>query len=157
MISPCSWLRFALAAGSLAAAAALPAQTPAWQRALNPPVRIPFLSPEKLEESKRPAWAGQTLDASGHIQVETLEPSNHARVVRVVPGKTDVVVLDGGLYAGLQVGMALQVERFGTPVAKLVVVASEIQRSAALILADESVSAPLAGDDVSIVTYIPVQ
>ena len=157
MISRCSWLRFALAAGFLAVAAPLHAQTPAWQTALNPQVKVPFLSPEKIEESKRPAWAGQTLDATGHIRVETLSPSNHARVVRVVPGKADVVVLDAGLYAGLQVGMSLQVERFGTTVAKLVLVASDVQRSAGLIMADQSFSTPLPGDDVSIVTYIPVQ
>jgi hypothetical protein len=78
----------------------------------------------------RPSWADEPLEAS-----------NRATVARVVPGSADIVVLDGGLYQGIRTGVLCVVERADATdappaiVARLVVVASQPEHSAALITA----------------------
>jgi hypothetical protein len=83
---------------------------------------------------------------------ESLEPSGHARIARMVEGKADVVMLDGGLYQGFRTGVVCTVQREGAPVAQLIVVASEQHRAAALITALPNTVIITPGDEVRVST-----
>jgi len=104
-----------------------------------------------------PAPAAAVAPASHPAWVDdTLEPDGHARVARVVTGSPDVVVLDHGLYAGLRVGAPCLIERNGSTVAEIVVVASQSGHAAALIT-DEAKDVTLqAGDTVRLKTITNV-
>jgi hypothetical protein len=82
---------------------------------------------------------------------ESIEPSGHARIARMVEGKADVVMLDGGLYQGFRTGVVCTVQREGTPVAQLIIVASEEHRAAALVILPNSVIIT-PGDEVRVST-----
>jgi hypothetical protein len=85
---------------------------------------------------------------------ETLEPSNRAHISRVIEGKADVVLLDGGLYQGFRNGVDCVIMRKGAPVAQLVVVASQDTRSAALISNPGNIII-LPGDEVRVSSMSP--
>jgi len=83
---------------------------------------------------------------------ESIEPSGHARIARMLEGKADVVLLDGGLYQGFRTGVVCTVQREGTPVAQLIIVASEEHRAAALITDQPNSVIIKPGDEVSVST-----
>jgi hypothetical protein len=83
---------------------------------------------------------------------ESIEPSGHARIARMVEGKADVVMLDGGLYQGFRTGVVCTVQREGAPVAQLIIVASEEHRAAALITARPNTVIITPGDEVRVST-----
>jgi hypothetical protein len=88
----------------------------------------------------RPAWLDDDVD-----------PSHIARVASVQPGVADVVVLDGGLYENLRIGTPCLVLHNGTLVGEMVVVASNKEHAAALIIPRQIKGAVVAaGDDVSL-------
>jgi len=132
---------FVLLAAFAAAAPVAHAQNaamPGWEQLIVPqqpsaPMMIRPAAPT-VTVSNHPAWAE-----------ETLEPTNHANVLRVEPGPADVVVLDSGLYHGIRTGMKCIVEHNGESVAEIVIVASEPQKAAGLITAGTEVR---SGDSV---------
>ncbi len=73
-------------------------------------------------DNNRPRWVE-----------EPLAPTSGAHITRMVEGRADVVVLNGGYYQGFRNGVICNVEHGGTPVARLIVVSAEENRSAALI------------------------
>jgi hypothetical protein len=95
----------------------------------------------RVTTSDRPYWVD-----------ESLEPSDRARIARILNGKADVVLLDGGLYQGFRTGVVCTVQREGLPVAQLIIVASEEHRAAALITAQPNTVIITPGDEVRIST-----
>jgi len=85
---------------------------------------------------------------------ESIEPSGHARITRMVEGKAEVVLLDGGLYQGFRTGVVCTVQRNGESVAnvELIIVASEEHRAAALITALSNTVIITPGDEVRVST-----
>jgi len=85
---------------------------------------------------------------------ESIEPSNKAHIVRMAVGKADVVLLDGGLYQGFRNGVVCNLYRGGKSIdsVKLIVVASEEHRAAALIAALPTTVIITPGDEIRIST-----
>jgi hypothetical protein len=83
-----------------------------------------------------PAYVAGPLHSPGEAAVAAVVPSLQA----------DIVVLDGGLEAGLRKGMVCRVVRGAREIGEVVVVASRPQRSAALILALPAGETLQAGD-----------
>jgi len=83
---------------------------------------------------------------------ESLEPSGRAHIARIVDGKANVVLLDGGLYQGFRTGVVCTVQREGAPVTQLIIVASEEHRAAALITAQPNTVIITPGDEVRVST-----
>ncbi|HTB64007.1 MAG TPA: hypothetical protein VK737_10515 [Opitutales bacterium] len=108
-------------------------------------VRPPLLSQDTYHpahSTTRPDW----VDAP-------LVPTGHAHISRIAEGQADVVVLDGGLYQGFRNGVLCVIMRKDAAVAQLVVVATEEDRSAALITNQNGLSSPLMpGDEVRVST-----
>jgi hypothetical protein len=129
---------FCAAAGLLLAAAG-------WARAEYAPMEwhAPLLAgnASRATNPNRPYWVD-----------ESLEPSGRASITRIVEGKADVVLLDGGLYQGFRNGVVCNVQRKGLPVAQMIVVASEEHRAAALITAQPNTVIITPGDEVRIST-----
>jgi len=123
---------------TLAVATLLAAGSPA--RAQLTDWHAPMLAPgtSHTSHADRPSWVD-----------ETLEPTNRAQIVRMVEGKADVVLLDGGLYQGFRAGVVCTVQH-PTGSAQLIIVASEENRSAALIMSNDLILVP--GDVVRIST-----
>jgi hypothetical protein len=109
------------------------------------PVRPPLLSPDAYHpahSATHPDW----VDAP-------LVPTGHAHISGITEGHADVVMLDGGLYQGFRNGVLCVIMRKDAPVAQLVVVAAEKDRSAALITNQNGLSSPLIpGDEVRVST-----
>ncbi len=122
-----------LATALLAGAGAARAQTdtPEWH--------APMLAPGSRQpvDTLRPRWVD-----------EPLIPSSRARIERVVKGTDNVVVLDGGYYQGFRNGVICVVQHGDTPVARLIVVATEDNRCAALILDQPQDVILIPGDQV---------
>lgn len=95
----------------------------------------------RIANPNRPYWVD-----------ESIEPSGHARISRMVEGKAEVVMLDGGLYQGFRTGVVCTVQRSGLPVAQLIIVASEEHRAAALITALPNTVIITPGDEVRVST-----
>ncbi|MGA2051851.1 MAG: hypothetical protein ABSH19_00930 [Opitutales bacterium] len=87
---------------------------------------------------------------------DTLEPDGRARISRVVAGSPDIVVLDRGLYAGLRVGSPCLVDRNGTSVAELIVVATQPDCAVALITDQTKGITLQSGDQVRLKTITHV-
>lgn len=126
----------------LLSAAALALAAAGWARAQSPGVHPPLLP----ADAYRPAHSTTHPDWVD----DTLEPSNLAHISRIVEGKADVVLLDGGLYQGFRNGVACVIQRKGETVASLVVVATQETRSAALITNQLASIIPLPGDEVRV-------
>jgi len=106
------------AAAVLAASDVVRAQTPTEWHA-------PMLAPgtnRPVADTDHPRWV-----------LETLEPTNRARIERMVEGNADVVVLNSGYYQGFRNGVVCLVQH-RDQVVRLIVVAAEENRSAALIM-----------------------
>jgi hypothetical protein len=111
------------------------------------PVRPPLLAPDAYRPShnpNHPAWVD-----------EALEPANRAHITRIVEGKADVVLLDGGLYQGFRTGVNCVVTRKNAQgqdeaIVWLVVVASEENRCAALIHHQLENVTPMPGNEVRV-------
>jgi hypothetical protein len=101
----------------------------------------PAVAPTAVVVASHPSWVD-----------DTLEPDGRASIASVVSGSPDIVVLDHGLYVGFRVGTPCLVERNGTTVGELVVVASQPSRAAALITSQSASTALQAGDQVRLKT-----
>jgi len=113
-ISTCLLAAAVLAAGNGLCAQTAPAE---WHAPMLPPG-----ANRPAADTDHPRW----------VQ-ETIEPTNRAHIARMLEGHADVVVLDSGYYQGFRDGVVCLVQRGNTPVARLMVVATEENRCAALI------------------------
>ena len=85
---------------------------------------------------------------------EGLHASYRAEVASVInESETAIVLLDNGLDAGFDVGMTASVYRGTESIARVVLIAVQAHRSAALILERDSVRAIEAGDWVRLNTF----
>ncbi|HVU38247.1 MAG TPA: hypothetical protein VHC95_07930 [Opitutales bacterium] len=106
--------------------------------------RPPLAAPEfnrATKDSLLPRWV-----------LEPLSPANDARIATILEGHADVVVLNSGYYQGFRNGAVCQVQRDNGPVAKLIVVAAQETRSAALILNQPATVILVPGDEVRLST-----
>lgn len=104
----------------------------------------PLVAPEVARPAKdttQPRWVS-----------EPLSPANNSRIVRILEGKADVVALDSGYYQGFRNGVVCVVQRNGIPVARLLIVSAEENRSAALILEQPATVIIVPGDEVRLST-----
>ncbi len=108
-------------------------------------VRPPLLAPDAYRPShnpNRPAWVD-----------EALEPTSRAHISRIVEGKADVVLLDGGIYQGFRTGVNCVITRKNAQgqdeaVVWMVVVATEENRCAALVT--QKLTTPIPGNEVRV-------
>jgi len=134
---------FAAAALLLAAGGLARAQTSAGE--IHPPL-LPADAYRPSHNPLHPAWVD-----------EALQPTNRAHISRIVEGKADVVLLDGGLYQGFHTGVAGVITRKNAQgqdeaVVWLVVVACEENRCAALIRHKLENVIPIPGNEVRVST-----
>jgi hypothetical protein len=131
----------------IVSAAALVLAAGGWAHAQSTTARPPLLPADAYRpahSATHPDW----VDGS-------LEPSNIAHISRIIEGKADVVLLDGGLYQGFRNGVNCVIQRKGATVASLVVVATQETRAAALITNQLASIIPLPGDEVRVSSMSP--
>lgn len=127
-------------------AAALVLVAGGWAQAQSAAVRPPLLPPGAYRPTHsltHPDWVD-----------ESLEPSGRAHIAHITQGQADVVLLNGGLYQGFRNGVDCVIQRKGDNVARLVVVACEDNRCAALITQRENVIV-MPGDEVRVSSMSP--
>lgn len=129
-----------LSAAALVAAAGLAQAQTAPATDWRPPLAAPEFK-RSTQDSYLPRWV-----------LESLSPANGARIATILAGHADVVVLDSGYYQGFRNGAVCQVERDNGPVAKLIIVAAQETRSAALILNQPATVIIVPGDEVRLST-----
>lgn len=80
------------------------------------------------------ACGAARADVPGFVR-ESLYSPNAAAVAKVVPSlAADVVILDGGLEQGIRLGMVCRVTRGFAEIGELIIIESNSDRSAGLIL-----------------------
>ncbi len=91
-----------------------------------------------LSAAGRPSWAETTDRAASNLRIEwVVEASAH-----------DLVVLDGGLAAGIRRGMVVEARRGADSLGRLLVAEASADRAVALILELEPAETLVAGDRI---------
>lgn len=98
------------------------------------------------------AFAGAHADVPRFVK-ESLHSPNAAPVAEIIPTlAADVVVLEGGLEQGIRLGMVCRVSRGFQEIGELIIIKSQSDRSAGLILELSEDSFIQAGDIARIKT-----
>jgi len=98
------------------------------------------------------AFGGLRAELPGFVN-ESLFSPHSASVAKVVPSlAADVVILNGGLEQGIRLGMICRVTRGFTELGDLIIIESQSNRSAALILELSEANSIQKGDIARIKT-----